>query len=115
MSMEHELPPSDRPLGAALAALGVNVGRMQGEARPAAEARAYRVLVDVGRDGAFAVYSDPEVEVICRCADVPDDELVRVSPAPIPEEWLIAPIGYAGDGSVADLLAEVIATSADLA
>ncbi len=49
-------------------------------------------------------------QVICRCAHVPEDELVQVSHSPIPERWLSRTIGYEGDGSVADLLAEVIAT-----
>ncbi len=92
--------------------LGVNVGRMQREDDPglAVEASAHRVIIDVRANGDFAVYCDRAVHVICRCAHLPEDELVRISHRPIPEDWLNGPIGHSGDGSVADLLAEVIAT-----
>ena len=114
MSAEQDQPPSGgvRPLRAGLIDLGVNAGRMQREDGPAiaAEAAAYRVVIDVHANGDFTVYSDLEVQVIYRCAQAPEDELVQVSHRPIPEEWLDRPIGYGGDGSVADLLAEVIAT-----
>ena len=82
----------------------------QDEPAIAAETSAYRVVIDVHADGGFTVYSDSDVQVICRCAHAPEDELVQISHRPIPEEWLDLPIGYSGDGSVADLLAEVIAT-----
>ena len=104
--------PGDRPQRTDLAALGVNVGRMQRQDEPAlaAETSAYRVVIDVHADGDFTVYSDPDVQVIYRCEHVPEDELVQISHRPIPEDWLDLPIGYSGDGSVADLLAEVMAT-----
>ena len=71
MSAEHRLRPGD-PRAARLAGLGVNVGRMQREDSPATlvEASAYRVLIDVQPNGAFTVYSDADVQVICRCAHV---------------------------------------------
>ena len=89
---------------------------MQREDSPAilVEASAYRVLIDVQPNGAFTVYSEADVQVICRCAHVPEDELVQVRTRPIPEEWLDGPIGHSGDGSVADLLAEVVADWPDL-
>ena len=62
----------------------------------------------VHANGDFTIYSDPDVQVICRCTQAREDELVQISHRPIPEEWLDLPIGYSGDGSVADLLAEVI-------
>ena len=112
MSAERSLGPGDRPRRTDLAALGVNVGRLQRSDEPAiaAEGSTYRVVIDVHADGGFTVYSDPDVQVICRCAEVPEDELAQVSHRPILEGWLDRPIGYRGDGSVADLLAEVIAT-----
>ena len=84
---------------------------MQREESPAtvADPSAYRVLIDVQPDGAFTVYSDADVQVLCRCAHVPEDQLVQVAHRPIPEEWLDVPIGHTGDGSVADLLADVVA------
>ena len=51
----------------------------------------------------------PDVQVTCRCAHIPEDEIVQISRRPIREEWLDMPLGHSGDGSVADLLAEVVA------
>ena len=114
MSAEQDQAPSPggRPQRTELADLGVNVARMQRQDEPgiAAETSAYRVLIDVHADGDFNVHSDLAVQVIYRCAQALEDELVQVSHRPIPGEWLDLPIGYSGDGSVADLLAEVIAT-----
>ena len=92
MSAEQDRPPSPggRPQRTDLVDLGVNVGRMQRQDEPAiaAETSAYRVVIDVHADGDFTVYSDPDVQVIYRCAHALEDELVQVSHRPIPEEWL---------------------------
>ena len=62
-----------------------------------------RIVVDFKANGDFFIYSDPEVEVICRSADAPDDKLYRYGHYPIPGEWLGGkPIGFLGDGSEAD-------------
>ncbi len=106
MSDEGDRPPT----GASAAALGVNPGRLQraDTSGPGSETRPYRVVIDVRADGGFKVHSDPEVEVICRCAHLPEDDLVRMDCPVIPERWLSGPIGFRGDGSVEDLLAEVL-------
>ena len=112
MSAEQNRPPNPggRPQRTKLVDLGVNVGRMQSQDEPAihAEPSACRVVIDVHANGDFTVYSDADVQVIYRCAQAREDELVQISHRPIPEEWLDRPIGYSGDGSVADLIAEVI-------
>jgi hypothetical protein len=60
-----------------------------------------RVVIDFEANGDFFIYSDPEVEVICRHAHCTDDELYRYGHHPIPEQWLQGkPVGYRGDGSV---------------
>lgn len=102
-------------MSASLPNLAVNIGRMQrrDDATPAVETCAYRVVIDVLENGGFVVHSDPDVEVICRCAHLPEDELVRVGRRPIPDAWLEGPVGNIGDGSVDDLLAEVITTWED--
>ena len=69
----------------------------------------HRVIIDMQPDGGFAIYADPDVQVICRCAHHPEDRLVRVDQHPIPEHWPDGPVGSVGDGSVADLLAEIVA------
>jgi hypothetical protein len=106
----------DRRTRTALPDLGVNVGRAQREHAPlpqgAGSLSAYRerrVIIDVQTNGEFTVYSDPDVQAICRCAHIPEDEFVRIDHRKIPEEWLEVPVGHSGDGSVADLLAEVVA------
>ena len=47
-----------------------------------------RVVIDFKENGDFFIYSDPEVEVICRSGHAPEDELYRYGSHPIPEEWL---------------------------
>jgi hypothetical protein len=68
-----------------------------------------RVVIDLQPTGEIAVYSDQDVEVICRFPHLPEDKPVQVGRRPIPDEWLNKPIGHSGDGSVAELLAEVVA------
>jgi hypothetical protein len=69
--------------------------------------RKQRVIIDCQPSGFFGVYADPEVEVICRSAHLPDDELYRYGHKPIAEEWLIGkPVGFRGDGSEAEERAE---------
>ena len=117
MSAEHRLtagrhsdpPRSWRTSGS------TSAGCSAGRAQPPSLMRAqYRVLIDVQPNGAFTVYSDADVQVLCRCAHLPEDQLVQVHTRPIPEAWLDEPIGHSGDGSVADLLAEVVADWPDL-
>jgi hypothetical protein len=68
-----------------------------------------RVVIDFAPNGDFFVYSDANVEVICRHAHVPEDELYRYGHYPIPEEWLRdKPMGFRGDSSIFDQRAEVI-------
>jgi hypothetical protein len=112
MSAEGPRRAGDRPQVTDLASLGVNLGRMHRQDEPAiaAEAAAYRVVIDVHVDGDFTVYSDLDVQVICRCAHIAEDEMVQIGHRPIPERWLTRTVGYRGDGSVADLLSEVIET-----
>ena len=111
MSAERVPSAGDRPQRTNLADLGVNVGRMQQPDEPAfaAEAGAYRVVIDVHVDGEFHRLLGSWMS---RSSAAPrtldEDELVQISHRPIPDEWLDRPIGYRGDGSVADLLAEVI-------
>jgi len=74
-----------------------------------------RIVIDVAPNGNIDIHSDAEVEVICRSAHDPDDELYRYGHYPIPEEWLHGePIGFWGDGSAADermqLLREALAS-----
>ena len=58
-----------------------------------------RVVIDFKENGDFFIYSDPEVEVICREEHKPEDELYRYGSHPIPEEWLSGkPFGFKGDG-----------------
>ena len=38
------------------------------------------IVIDFKENGNFFVYSDPEVEVICREVHMPDDELYRFGP-----------------------------------
>jgi hypothetical protein len=60
-----------------------------------------RVLIDFEANGNFFIYSDPGVEVICRHAHCPEDELYLYGHHPIREEWLQGkPVGYRGDDSV---------------
>jgi hypothetical protein len=94
VSDEGDRPPT----GASAAALGVNPGRLQraDTSGPGSETRPYRVVIDVRADGGFKAHSDPE------------DDLVRMDCPVIPERWLSVPIGFRGDGSVEDLLAEVL-------
>jgi hypothetical protein len=62
-----------------------------------------RVLIDFASNGKFFIYSDQEVEVICRDTDSPHDELYRYGRYAIPEDWLEGKrIGFLGDGSKAD-------------
>jgi hypothetical protein len=69
-----------------------------------------RVIIDFKPNGDFVVHSDPEAEVIVRCAHAPEDELVRYGHYPIPEEWLRdKPVGFLGDGSAADKRAQLFA------
>lgn len=85
-----------RRLSTVLADLGVNPGRAQ-TANAERSPRAYcerRVLIDVQPNGDFTVYSDPEVQVLCCCAHVPEDQLVQVCRRPIPENWLGEPVGH---------------------
>ena len=59
-----------------------------------------RVVIDTKANGDFFIFSDPGVEVICRAAHVPEDELFAYDRHPIPAGWLRdKPIGYLGDGS----------------
>jgi len=69
-----------------------------------------RVLIDCQPNGEFVVYSDPEANVIFRCAHAAEDELYREDRYPIPEEWLHGKaVGFLGDGSEADKQAQVFA------
>ena len=104
MRPHRRLSPGDPPR---LADLGVNAGRQQRRGGQSAY-YGHRVIIDIQRNGCFTVYADPDVQVICRCAHIPDDELVQVDQDPIPEDWFDGPVGRVGDGSVADLLAEVL-------
>jgi hypothetical protein len=62
-----------------------------------------RVVIDFEANGDFVIYFDQGVEVICRHAHCPDDELYRYGHFPIPAEWLEGKrIGFRGDGSDAD-------------
>ena len=72
------MSPGDLRFCPGLAELGVNVGRIQrGEiAATVGDPSACRVLIDVQPDGAFTVHSDADVQVLCRCAHLPDDRLV---------------------------------------
>jgi len=70
--------------------------------------RKQRVIIDCEPSGLFGVYADPGLEVICRSAHIPDDELYRYGHQPIPEEWLVGkPVGSRGDGSDAERDAEL--------
>ena len=58
-------------------------------------------------DGDLFIYSDPEVEVICRSAHTPEDELYRYGSHPIPEEWVNGKrFGLKGDGTEEDRKAQ---------
>ena len=68
-----------------------------------------RVVIDFRPNGDFSIYSDPEIEVICRSAHTPEDALYRYGSHPIPEEWLRDKrFGVQGDGSEADGVMQVI-------
>ena len=68
-----------------------------------------RVVIDFKENGDFTIYSDPLIEVICRSAHAPEDELYRYGTYPIPEEWLTdKPIGFLGDGTEDDMKAQLI-------
>ena len=68
-----------------------------------------RVVIDFKENGDFFIYSDPEVEVICRQVHLPEDGLYRYGTYPIPEEWLSdKPIGFWGDGTEEDMKAQMI-------
>jgi hypothetical protein len=68
-----------------------------------------RVVIDFAPNGDFFFYSDASVEVICRSAHRPDDELYRYGHHPIPEAWLRdKPFGFRGDGTKGDQVAELI-------
>ena len=68
-----------------------------------------RVVIDFKENGDFFIYSDPEVEVICRQVHPPGDELYRYGTYPIPEEWLRdKPVGFKGDGTEQDRRAQLI-------
>jgi hypothetical protein len=68
-----------------------------------------RVVVDFRPNGDFIIYSDQGVEVICRNAHLPADELYRYGSKPIPEAWLAdKPIGFKGDATEADCTAQAI-------
>ena len=66
-------------------------------------------MIDFKKNGDFFIYSDPEVEVICREEHTPEDELYRYGTYPIPEEWLSGkPFGFKGDGTEEDRTAQLI-------
>ena len=68
-----------------------------------------RVVFNFKENGDFFIYSDPEVEVICRQVHPPGDELYRYGPHPIPEEWLRGKrFGFKGDGTEEDRKAQLI-------
>jgi hypothetical protein len=72
--------------------------------QPMTSSAKFRVVIDMQPDGDFLVYSDPEVEVICRCAGSLDD-LYRLNHYAIPEGWLGKRVGFMGDGSLTELVA----------
>jgi hypothetical protein len=83
---------------------------------PTAPAPKPRVVIDFEANGSFFIYSDPEVEVICRHTHCPDDELYRYGHHPIPEEWLQGkPVGFLGDGSEADKQVQLLAKAREAA
>ena len=62
-----------------------------------------RVVIDFQKNGNFTIYSDPQIEVICRSAHTPENELYRYGSHPIPEEWLEGKrLGFKDDGSKTD-------------
>jgi hypothetical protein len=107
MKRETGLEP-DAAAGLRLVDLGVNLGRAQrdGDHDNSAHSFVACVVIDVHPTGGFTVYADRDVQVLCRCAHIPEDDLVRVNHRAIPEQWLTSPVGCEGDGSVADLVAE---------
>ena len=67
-------------------------------------------MINFKENGDFFIYSDPEVEVICRQVHPPGDELYRYGTYPIPEEWLSDKrFGFKGDGTEEDRMAQLIA------
>jgi hypothetical protein len=68
-----------------------------------------RVVIDFEKNGNFSIYSDPEVEVICREEHMPDEGLYRFGTYAIPEDWLRdKSIGFWGDGSEEDMRAQML-------
>lgn len=78
-----------------------------------------RVALVYDENGNVELYADPGVTVISVCDHTPGDRLYRVSPQPIPEGMLAGPIGYAGDETRADRIAnaalEAVAEGVDIA
>ena len=97
-----------------LADLGVNAGRKQREHAPPVPAdgslNAYcarRVIIDVQANGEFTIYSDPDVQVICHCAHIPEEALKRAGKGGAPLQAAIArhAESHARDSGVANIQA----------
>jgi len=68
-----------------------------------------RVVIDFKKNGNFFIYSDPEVEVICREEHMPDEGLYRFGTYAIAEDWLRnKSIGFWGDGTEEDKTAQML-------
>ena len=68
-----------------------------------------RIVIDFKKNGNLLIFSDPEVEVICREEHMPGEGLYRFGTYAIPDDWLRdKSIGFWGDGTEEDKTAQII-------